>query len=117
MYMGPKRLVPVTLANDLRYPKMKDLRNPQDLLFVDDTLLIEVSKDKWDPLRSAALSLESGVYQHYVHDDSTSARWQRCLFWTAAIGYPGGFLFLWVPENALCPLYPKVFQRLQSSLH
>lgn len=52
------------------------------------------------------------VYQHYVQDDSTSAQWQRCLFWTAAIGYPGGFLFLWVPENALCPLYPKVFQRL-----
>eukprot|EP00438_Fugacium_kawagutii_P023919 Skav205634 [mRNA] locus=scaffold2404:54154:57643:+ [translate_table: standard] len=51
------------------------------------------------------------VYQHYVEEDSTSARWQRCLFWMAAIGYPAGFLFLWVPENTFCPLYPQLFQR------
>ncbi|CAJ1396033.1 unnamed protein product [Effrenium voratum] len=52
------------------------------------------------------------VYQLYASDENASAAWQRCLFWMAAIGYPAGFLFLWVPENALCPSYPWLFQRL-----
>ena len=51
------------------------------------------------------------IYSMYL-DDTLEARWQRVLFWCAAIGYPAGFLFLWVPENALCPMYPKLFQRL-----
>lgn len=52
------------------------------------------------------------VYRHYALEDSAAARWQRWLFWIAAIGYPAAFLFLWVPENALCPLYPRLFRVL-----
>lgn len=52
------------------------------------------------------------LYLLYRDEDGAAARWQRTLFWTAALGYPGGFLLFWVPENALCPLYPWLFQVL-----
>ena len=50
---------------------------------------------------------------HFKSDDSAGGRWQRRLFWVAAILYPFAFLLLWVPENALCPYYPALFRRLQ----
>ncbi|CAE8665005.1 unnamed protein product [Polarella glacialis] len=52
------------------------------------------------------------VYEQYRLEDSDAAWWQRRLFWIAAIGYPAGFLLLWVPENAVCPYYPWLFQVL-----
>lgn len=54
----------------------------------------------------------SRIYKLYRDEEGLAARWQRALFWLGALGYPGGFLFFWVPENALCPLYPAVFQWL-----
>ncbi|OLQ11693.1 hypothetical protein AK812_SmicGene4420 [Symbiodinium microadriaticum] len=52
------------------------------------------------------------VYKLYAAEDTESAKWQRLLFWVAATFYPAAFLFLWVPENALCPIYPELFQAL-----
>lgn len=52
------------------------------------------------------------VYVAYSKGDCRAAKWQRWLFRLGAGGYPGAFLFLWLPENALCPLYPGLFQAL-----
>lgn len=52
------------------------------------------------------------VYVVYRDEAGVSARWQRVLFWVAATTYPFAFLFLWLPENALCPLYPELFHKL-----
>ena len=54
------------------------------------------------------------IYATYVRADRSAAgRWQHRLFWTAAISYPAGLLLLWIPENALCPSFPRLFQYLQ----
>mmetsp|Transcript_87209 Transcript_87209/g.244717 ORF Transcript_87209/g.244717 Transcript_87209/m.244717 type:complete len:297 (-) Transcript_87209:149-1039(-) len=42
----------------------------------------------------------------------TAGRWQRTLFWIAAGSYPCGVFLFWLPENTLCPLYPKIFHKL-----
>mmetsp|Transcript_20609 Transcript_20609/g.52594 ORF Transcript_20609/g.52594 Transcript_20609/m.52594 type:complete len:285 (+) Transcript_20609:90-944(+) len=52
------------------------------------------------------------VYLLYQKEGTIAGKWQRTLFWIAAAGYPGGFLLFWVPENALCPLYPELFRML-----
>lgn len=52
------------------------------------------------------------IYRTYREAAGKAGRWQRGLFWVAATFYPGGFLLLWLPENALCPLYPQLFGAL-----
>lgn len=46
------------------------------------------------------------IYKAYCEERGPAGQWQRILFWTGATFYPSAFLFLWVPENLLCPLYP-----------
>lgn len=48
------------------------------------------------------------VHIVYRDEKGRAASWQRALFVVAAVFYPGGFLLLWVPENALCPFYPSL---------
>lgn len=50
------------------------------------------------------------ILRVYWDEITEAARWQRCLFLVGATFYPGGFLLLWIPENALCPLMPEVLQ-------
>jgi len=52
------------------------------------------------------------VYTCYRTQVGVAARWQRWLFAIAASFYPFGFLLFWVPENALCPLFPHTFRLL-----
>lgn len=53
------------------------------------------------------------VYRIYFkHDTTRAGLTQRRLFYVCAILYPCAFLFLWVPENFLCPYYPTLFHNL-----
>mmetsp|Transcript_31039 Transcript_31039/g.58430 ORF Transcript_31039/g.58430 Transcript_31039/m.58430 type:complete len:172 (+) Transcript_31039:153-668(+) len=49
-------------------------------------------------------------YKVYKNQQDEAGRYQRTLFKFSFGTYAFGFLFLWVPENALCPLFPGVVQ-------
>ena len=52
------------------------------------------------------------AYTRYLAEDTAAGFYQRLLFRFSFGTYAFGFLAMWIPENALCPYFPRTMQWL-----